>query len=195
MSLDDYGIVIDSRPNQYIHEDDYLTYEQIQAREEKRAVLKADHAKQQIFSGSLGVVEVKFDGQNIGHTVAGTFITEEPGHVLYNQNDQVIDRYQEVPACQAYAKPKQVKALWLGQTEGDVEIAKHEQLLNQACVGFVTEHGDKMFILMRGSDRGIIVGRNVHQYSTVDKCRNERGIYYIFPTARDLYLWMAEGEE
>lgn len=95
----------------------------------------------------------------------------------------------------SYQKPKQVKALWLGQTEGDVEVESFDLLLKKRAVGFIpNEYNERMFILMRGKDRGISIGINIHQYTSRERMETDPGIYYIFPTARDLYLWMAEGE-
>ena len=87
-----------------------------------------------------------------------------------------------------YTPPKRVKALWLGQTDGDVEYKDAYYLyIDNKYIGI--GNGKKRFSLYyeNGQEIGII-GTNCCALSDSDN-------YYIFETARDLYLWMAEGEE
>lgn len=87
-----------------------------------------------------------------------------------------------------YTPPKKVKALWLGQTDGDVEYKDAYYLyIDNKYIGI--GNGKKRFSLYyeNGQEIGII-GTNCCALSDSDN-------YYIFETARDLYLWMAEGEE
>lgn len=90
-----------------------------------------------------------------------------------------------------YTPPKKVKALWLGQTEGDVEIKKFEDLRFKH-VGFIPNvTRDEL------KERYLLAGGHTYQskYRWSKYQEGIKGKYYIFESARDLYLWMAEGEE
>lgn len=295
MNLEDYGIVKDEQPSEYIHEDDYLTYEQIKAREEKQSELKEDQLKEnriqedidtlnkaykamsmagtahvqdaaelglkvpqeidytklkpgmrvkikswarmvkeygkeegRIYPPDFGcsfsekkdkylcgkIIEIDFTNGNLFETkehgwslpyqCIESIITEEPDLSTYvpkSKDGYIVDTSQPTPSLFTklvpYAQPKQVKAIWLGQTEGDVEIESFTEMVAMIdYLGFIPEekHGSKYMVQTDHEQIGIAV----NGYSQWDSCGAQgenRGIYYIFPTARDLYLWMAEGKE
>lgn len=99
-------------------------------------------------------------------------------------------------SCRSYRKPKLVKALWLGQTEGDIECSTYESLLNSLkYVGVITEcdcfKGKRMMVKTEGVKQGwsFAVNTMIENEET-----NYAGEYYKFESARDLYRWLAEGE-
>jgi hypothetical protein len=95
-------------------------------------------------------------------------------------------------SCYFYRKPRLVKALWLGQDEGEFEIDTFDMLLYCDSVGVII-NSDKYILHTGGPDRGIAIQAHWQWASRAEqekyKCK-----YYIFESARDLYLWMAEGK-
>lgn len=107
--------------------------------------------------------------------------------------EQIIEP-QEEPREQKhpYATPKRVKALWLGQTEGEVSLEYFEQMHGD-YIGL--KAGGRRYILQTSGDSNGFATRGNGTYTTKTQQKSLNAVYLKFNSARDLYLWMAEGEE
>lgn len=96
-----------------------------------------------------------------------------------------------------YTKPKKVKALWLEQTKGEVEYEDLNSLWeHNKYVGFVWDGNNKRYLLCATLQIDeLIFLRAGYRANPDQECTRMYGKAYIFESAKDLYRWLAEGEE
>lgn len=87
---------------------------------------------------------------------------------------------------------KKVKALWLELENLNQYNSFEELLTTQNYIGFVPEGYEWRYIIVIS---GLCRGSSVKSEGTFSsEHSSEKGTYYTFESAKELYLWMAEGE-
>lgn len=118
---------------------------------------------------------------------------------LKNQDEadkSITYRVDMANTSHAYQKPQQVKALWLGQTEGDVEFDDFDELLDSKYeyIGHIPNDGCFEGLRFHIKKNGVRQGYAI-KINTITDIQGKVGDFYLFETELALLRWMAEGEE